>query len=74
MCAVDEMLPITVKMTVILNLELDNTHVFHLSRTNGPNEKKSTAVKDHMLVCDQPVSSDDFKVLPSSNSEYHSKI
>ena len=36
--------------------------------------KKSTAVKDHMLICDQPVSSDDFKVLASCNSEFHLKI
>ena len=35
------------------------------------NSKKSTAVKDHMLMCDQPVSFDDFKVLASSNSEFH---
>ena len=36
--------------------------------------KKSTAVKDHMLICNQPVSFDDFKVLASSNSEFHLKI
>ena len=36
--------------------------------------KKLTAVKDHMLICDQPVSFDDFKVLASSNSEFHLKI
>ena len=36
--------------------------------------RKSTAVKDHMLICDQPVSFDDFKVLASSNSEFHLKI
>ena len=36
--------------------------------------KKSTAVKDHMLMCDQPVSFDKFKVLASSNSEFHLKI
>ena len=36
--------------------------------------KKSTAVKDHMLMCDQPVSFDDFKVLASSKSEFHLKI
>ena len=36
--------------------------------------KKSTAVKNHMLMCDQPVSFDDFKVLASSNSEFHLKI
>ena len=33
--------------------------------------KKSTAFKDHMLMCDQPVSFDNFKVLASSNSEFH---
>ena len=38
------------------------------------NSKKSTAVKDHMLMCDQPVSFDDFKVLDSSNSEFHLKM
>ena len=36
--------------------------------------KKLTAVKDHMLICNQPVSFDDFKVLASSNSEFHLKI
>ena len=36
--------------------------------------KKSTAVKDHMLICDQPVSFHDFKLLASSNSEFHLKI
>ena len=36
--------------------------------------KKLTAVKDHMLICDQPVSCDDFKVLASSNSLFHLKI
>ena len=36
--------------------------------------KKSTAVKDHMLICDQPVSFDNFKVLASSNSEFHLKV
>ena len=30
--------------------------------------KKSTVVKDHMLVCNQPVSFEYFKVLASSNS------
>ena len=36
--------------------------------------KKSTAVKDHMLICYQPVSFNDFEVLASSNSEFHLKI
>ena len=34
--------------------------------------KKSTAVKDHMVMCDQPVSFDDFKVLVSSKSDLSS--
>ena len=45
-----------------------------LLTNNGPNEKTTTAVKDHLLICDQPVSFDDFKVLASSNSEFHLKI
>ena len=36
--------------------------------------KKSTAIKDHMLVCDQQVPFDHFKVLATSNSEFHLKI
>ena len=36
--------------------------------------KKTTAFKDHMLMCNQLVSFDDFKVLSSSNSEFHLKI
>ena len=36
--------------------------------------KKSTVLKDHMVMCDQPVSFDDFKVLASCNSELHLKI
>ena len=35
---------------------------------------KATAVKDHTLICDQPVSFGDFKVLASSNSEFYLKI
>ena len=31
-------------------------------------------VKDYMLFCDHIVSHDDFKILRSSNSEYHLKI
>ena len=36
--------------------------------------KKSTAVKDHMLMFYQPVSFDDFKVPASSDYEFHWKI
>ena len=35
---------------------------------------KSTAVKVHVLMCDQLVSFDDFNVLASSNSKIHLKI
>ena len=33
-------LPISVKLVTILKLELVNTQVPHLYRTNGPNQKK----------------------------------
>ena len=36
--------------------------------------KKSTIVKNYMLMCDHVVSFDDFKVLASSNSKFHLKI
>ena len=36
--------------------------------------KKSTAAKGYMLMCDQLVSFDDFKVLASSKSKFHLKI
>ena len=36
--------------------------------------KKSTAVKDHKVMCDQLVSLDNFKFLASSNFEFHLKI
>ena len=36
--------------------------------------KKSTAVKNHMLMYNQPVLFDDFKVRASSNSKFHLKI
>ena len=39
-----------------------------------PKSKKSIAVKVHMLICDQPVSFDYFKLLASSNFEFHLKI
>ena len=53
------MLPITTKLAVILN--------------KRSKSKKSTAVKDHTLMCDQLVSFDDFKVLALSNSDFHLK-
>ena len=36
--------------------------------------KKSTAVKDHMLFCDHIVSIDDFKILATSDSDFHVKV
>ena len=36
--------------------------------------KKSTAVKDHMLFCDHIVSINDFKVLATSDSDFHIKV
>ena len=45
-----------------------------ISPLNDPNQKKSTAVKDNMLMYDQLVLFDDFKVLASSKSEFNLKI
>ena len=43
--------------------------------TNKPaKSKKLIAVKGHMLMCDQLVCFDDFKVLASSNFEFYLKI
>ena len=36
--------------------------------------KKSTAVKNHMLFCDHIVSIDDFKILATSDSDFHVKV
>ena len=36
--------------------------------------KKSTVVKEHMVMWDQPVFFDNFKVLASGISEFHLKI
>ena len=36
--------------------------------------KTAAAVKDHVLFCDHAVSLEDFKILASSNSEFHLKI
>ena len=62
------MLPIKTKLAAILKLELVNTQESQVFKS-----KKSTAVKAHMLMCDQLVSFDDFKVLASSYSEFHLK-
>ena len=36
--------------------------------------KRTSAIKDHMLLCNHVVSLEDFKFLASSNSEFHFKI
>ena len=64
MRVVDAMLPIMAKLAVILKLDEQTVQI----------KKKWTAVKNHMLICDQIVHFDDFKVLASSNSEFHLKI
>ena len=40
----------------------------------NPNAKTTTAIKYHILLCDHVVSLKDFKVMASSNSEFHLKI
>ena len=51
----------------------EHSGISHLTNKRSKS-RKSTAVKDHMVICDQPVSFNDFKVLASSNSEFHLKI
>ena len=58
---VDAMLPITVKLAVLLKLQLVNTQAPLTNRRSK--SKKSTGVKYHMLIYDQPVSFDDLKPL-----------
>ena len=36
--------------------------------------KKYAAIKDHMPFCDHIVSIDDFKILATSNSDFHVKV
>ena len=51
-----------------------NIQVFHISLVKKWKVKTTTAIKDHMLLCDHVVSLEDFKILASSNSEFHLKI
>ena len=55
------MLPITVKLAVLLKLQLVNTQAPLTNRRSK--SKKSTGVKYHMLIYDRPVSFDDLKPL-----------
>ena len=70
---VDAILPITVKLAVIKVRVGEHSGISSLTN-KWFKSKKSIAVKDHMLMCNQPVFFDDFKVLTSSNSEFHLKI
>ena len=47
-----------------------------VSLLNGKKSKskKSTAVKDHMPFCDHIVPIDDFKMLATSDSDFHVKV
>ena len=45
-----------------------------VSPLTGKKSKKATAAKDHMLFCDQIVSIDDFKILASSDSDFHVQV
>ena len=57
-----------------LNIRLDeHSGVSPLTRKKSK-AKRTTAIKDHMLLCDHIVSLKDFKILVSSNSEFHLKI
>ena len=57
-----------------LNIRLDeHSGVSPLTRKKSK-AKRTTVIKDHMLLCDRIVSLKDFKILVSSNSEFHLKI
>ena len=65
---VDAILTITVKDSGVRVAE--NLGVSLLTGKNSK-PKKSTAVKDHMLSCDNIISTDDFKILAISDSDLH---
>ena len=57
-----------------LNIRVgEHLHVSPLTRKKSK-AKTSTAIRDHMLLCNHVVSLEDFKILASSNSEFHLKI
>ena len=51
----------------------EHSGVSHLTGKKSKS-KKFTAVKDHMLFCDHIVSTDDFKTLATSDSDFHVKV
>ena len=71
---VDAVLPIMEKHTNNLNVRVgQHSGVSPLTRKRLKS-KTTTLVKDHMLFCDHIVSLVVFKILASSNSEFHLKI
>lgn len=68
--AVVTTLLVATELHIILKLELANTQVSHLWRTNSRNNKKETAVKNHILTCDH-VFFDKFKADASCNTDFH---
>ena len=67
---IDAKLPVTTKLAVIFKVRVGNSPLTNKRLKSNT----STAVQDHMLMCDQLVSLDDFKVFVSNNSEFHLKI
>ena len=55
-------------------MQLSTSHLLSPLTGKKSKTKKTTAIKDHMLFCDHVVSLEDFKILASSNSEFHLKI
>jgi len=69
------MLPITVKHTDILKQELVNMQVYCILHTGKrTNSANTSAVKDHMLVCNHQVTFEDFPVLATANNNFKLEI
>ena len=70
---VDAILPITAKTYWHLSVRYgEHSGVLHLTGKKSKS-KKSATVKVHMLFCDHVVSIDDFKILATSDSDFHVK-
>ena len=70
---VDTILPITAKTYRHLSVRYgEHSGVSHLTGKKSKS-RKSTTVKVQMLFCDHVVSIDDFKILASSDSDFHVK-
>ena len=68
------MLPIMVKHADFLNIRVGEHSGISPLTGKMSKARKTNTVKDHMLFCNHIVSLDDFKILTSSNSEFHLKI